>query len=72
MFVKNNGKSYQEIFEDLKNEMLEAAPIYPKIKRTQSKEPHLLVIDPADIHFGKLATAHETGAPTMLISLRLE
>ena len=31
--------------------MLEAAPVYPKFERTQSKEPHLLVVDPADIHF---------------------
>ena len=31
--------------------MLEAAPVYPKFERTQSKETHLLVVDPADIHF---------------------
>ena len=61
MFVKNHGKSYQDIFQELKQEMIEAAPVYPKLERTQSKEPHLLVVDPADIHFGKLATAYETG-----------
>ena len=58
MFVKNHGKSYQDIFQELKEEMIEAAPVYPKLERTQSKEPHLLVVDPADIHFGKLATAY--------------
>ena len=41
--------------------MLQAAPVYPKLKREQSKDSHLLVIDPADIHIGKLATAFETG-----------
>jgi len=41
--------------------MIQAAPVYPKLKREQSKDSHLLVIDPADIHIGKLATAFETG-----------
>jgi len=39
----------------------EHSPVYPQIKRTKSKDGHLLVIDPADVHIGKLATAFETG-----------
>jgi len=35
---------------------------YPKIKRTPSKDAHLLVVNPADIHIGKL--------PSVEISLR--
>lgn len=44
------------ILEDVKK----YAPKYPIIKRTQSKDWHLLVIDPADIHLGKLCDAFET------------
>jgi hypothetical protein len=49
------------IATDLLNEMKEYAPQYPTIFRTQSKEAHLLVIDPADVHIGKLATSFESG-----------
>jgi hypothetical protein len=51
----------KSIADDLFNEMKQYAPLYPTILRTQSKEPHLLVIDPADVHIGKLATAFESG-----------
>ena len=61
MFVKNHGKTYQQIFDELKDEMLQAAPEYPKIERVQPENGHLLVIDPADIHIGKLAREIETG-----------
>lgn len=61
MFVKNTGKTYQEIFDELREEMKQAAPEYPKIERIQPESGHLLVIDPADIHIGKLAKEIETG-----------
>jgi len=60
MFIKNSGKSYKQIFDELKDEMVKHAPKYPKLKRNQPKNPHLLIIDPADIHIGKLASAFET------------
>ena len=60
LFVQNKGKTYTQIFDELKQEMLQYAPKYPKLKRTQPKNPHLLIIDPADIHIGKLASAFET------------
>ena len=47
----------KEIIEELKN----YSPKYPKIKRKKSKDAHLLIVDPADIHIGKLCTAYETG-----------
>jgi len=37
------------------------APTYKSIRRSKSKEPHLLVINPADIHIGKYAQEVETG-----------
>lgn len=41
--------------------MDEHSPKYPKIKRKKVKEGHLLVIDPADVHVGKLALPSEVG-----------
>ena len=41
--------------------MKDYSPIYPELKRNKIKDAHLLVIDPADIHVGKLASSFETG-----------
>lgn len=61
VFVKNQPKSYEEIRDDLIADMQHYAPEYPKLKRKKSKDAHLLVIDPADIHIGKLCESFETG-----------
>jgi hypothetical protein len=61
IFVKNEQVTYEEIRKDLVEELKQFAPKYPKFKRTQPKEGHLLVIDPADVHIGKLCEAFETG-----------
>lgn len=61
IFVKNEQVTYEEIRKDLVAELIQFAPKYPKFKRTQPKEGHLLVIDPADVHIGKLCEAFETG-----------
>ena len=61
LHVKNNGVSLDKVREDIIKEMNKHSPSYPKIKRTKQKDPHLLVIDPADIHIGKLASSFETG-----------
>ena len=53
--AKNDFKS--QLIEDIKK----YTPKFKKIKRKQSKDAKLLVIDPADIHIGKLADAFETG-----------
>lgn len=59
--VKNKPVSYDDIRDDLIDAMSKHSPKYPKIKRKPCDEPHLLVIDPADVHIGKLATSFETG-----------
>jgi hypothetical protein len=50
--------------EDFKNDLIESiqnhSPNYPKIKRNKVKDGHCLVIDPADVHIGKLCSALET------------
>ena len=54
---QEEDKFYNELVSDLQK----FSPVFPEIKRTPSKEGHLLVIDPADIHVGKLARVFETG-----------
>lgn len=54
---KEEDEFYNKLIKDLQN----FSPVFSEIKRTPSKEGHLLVIDPADIHVGKLARAFETG-----------
>ena len=53
------GTSKIDLLEDVKKLIENYAPTYPKIKRVKGE--HLLVINPADIHIGKLAVALETG-----------
>lgn len=64
IFVKNKDglMTYDQIRDELVQEMKSYAPKYPKLKRTRVENPHLLVIDPADVHIGKLAMSAETGS----------
>lgn len=67
LFVKNPKYIQPEIkeVEDLKSKLIEDlqqySPTFKKLKRVKLKESFCLVIDPADIHIGKLCTAFETG-----------
>ena len=47
----------EELLDIIRNH----APVYPAIKRHINNESHCLVINPADVHLGKLASAFETG-----------
>ena len=51
----------QEVFEKIVQEIKEYAPVYPNIYYPEIKDGHLLIIDPADVHLGKLCSAFETG-----------
>ena len=55
------GPSFEEMLKDHIHEVENHTFNYEKIKRTGSPSPCLLVIDPADIHIGKLASSFETG-----------
>ena len=59
--VKAPAPSYDDVREAVVSEMKKHSPDYKEIKRSKQKDTHLLVIDPADIHIGKLATKYETG-----------
>lgn len=65
VFVKNKHEimEYEEIRDSLIRDLENYAPRPPKIQREPIKEydRHLLVLDPADIHIGKLAKTDETG-----------
>lgn len=54
-------KTYMDMRDDIIKEMDAHSPAYPEIKRDFKSYGHLLVIDPADIHIGKLASSFETG-----------
>ena len=64
-FVNPNFKGalekQKEFTDNLVASLKEHSPSYTKIKRIKSKEGHLLVIDPADVHIGKLCSSFETG-----------
>ena len=51
--------------EEFKNHLLkslkEHSPKYYKLKRKKITDGHLLVVDPADVHIGKLCSEFETG-----------
>ncbi|NIS09843.1 MAG: hypothetical protein GWO07_14095, partial [Candidatus Dadabacteria bacterium] len=59
--VKQNENDIEELARSVIAELDEYVVQYPHIRRKPVKEPHLLVIDPADIHIGKLASSFETG-----------
>ena len=67
LYFKNPNYQPPEVLKlenlatDLVEEVKNFAPHYPKIKRKKVKEGHLLVVDPADIHIGKLSSSFETG-----------
>jgi hypothetical protein len=61
LFAKNKIHSYEEVRDQIVKEMDSHSPVYEPIVRESVPNPHLLVIDPSDIHIGKLAVASETG-----------
>ena len=64
VFIRNQDGflSYEQVKDELVKEMERHAPKYPTIKRPKVSGGHLLVVDPADVHIGKLALAAETNA----------
>ena len=61
IFSKTKEVNYDDLMNDVTEKMRKYSPKYQKIKYTKPKDGHLLVIDPADLHIGKLAKAFETG-----------
>lgn len=61
LFIKAEEKQFSDLTQTLINDLQQYAPKFPKLKRIENKDSYLLVIDPADIHIGKLCTAFESG-----------
>jgi len=59
--MKPKKISYEEVGNRIIEDMKNYSPKYPKLKRENLDDPHLLVVDPADVHIGKLADSFETG-----------
>jgi hypothetical protein len=51
----------QDVLNGIIASMDNHSPSYEVIKRKTITDPHLLVVDPADVHIGKLCSAFETG-----------
>lgn len=67
VFVKNplytppEENTINDLRKDLIKDLQAYTPKFTKIKRDKLQDGNLLVIDPADIHIGKLASAFEVG-----------
>jgi len=61
LFVKPEEKQFKDLTETLIADLQNYAPKFIELKRVENKESYLLVIDPADIHIGKLCSAFEVG-----------
>lgn len=67
LFVKNpdyvepQQQDINELRAKLIDDLKSFSPVFPSIERETCEDGHLLVIDPADIHIGKLCSSFETG-----------
>jgi hypothetical protein len=62
IFIRNINEvvSFGEMRKDLVAELKKYSPSFKKIERKPVTDPHLLIIDPSDIHVNKKATQEET------------
>lgn len=60
-FKEQEEENYEKIRASILDEISRHVPMYPNLQRNEQKDGHLLVIDPADIHIGKLCDAFEVG-----------
>lgn len=60
-YKEQEQENYEEIRKQILSEISAYVPCYPKIERNPQTDGHLLVVDPADIHIGKLCDAFEVG-----------
>jgi hypothetical protein len=65
IFIKNSKQedtvTFDQMRQDFIEEMKAYSPKYKQLKRSKIHEPHLLVIDIADLHIGKYASHEQTG-----------
>lgn len=61
LFVKPEEKLFKDFSADLIQDLKKYSPKFPKLERIKDTNSYLLVLDPADIHIGKLCSAFESG-----------
>lgn len=61
LFEKVEEKQFQDLTKNLIKDLQEYVPNFVKLERIENKDSYLLVLDPADIHIGKLSKHFETG-----------
>ena len=61
IFSKSDGLQLEDVFDPIIKDVQQYSPKIRKIKRSKIKNPHCLILDPSDIHVGKLAVNHESG-----------
>lgn len=57
----DEGPTFEQMLKDHIEAVKEHTPNYPLLQRSSNGSGNLLVIDPADVHIGKLASSFETG-----------
>lgn len=61
LFAKPEETLLSDLRDTLIKDLQDYIPKFPKLERIENSEGYLLVIDPADIHIGKLCSAFESG-----------
>jgi len=61
LFVKPEEKQFSDLTQTLISDLQDYAPKFIELKRVENKDSYLLVLDPADIHIGKLCSSFESG-----------
>jgi len=61
LFVSEKEKTYLDLRDEIVKDLKKYSPQFTKLKRKELEDSYCLVLDPADIHIGKLCTAFETG-----------
>ncbi|CAB4148523.1 hypothetical protein UFOVP530_16 [uncultured Caudovirales phage] len=61
LFVKQDEVLLSTLRDNLIQDLQDYIPKFPKLERIVNSDSYLLVIDPADIHIGKLCSAFESG-----------
>lgn len=61
LYVNEIEKTYLDLRDEIIKDIKVYSPKFKKLKRKINPDSHLLVIDPADVHIGKLCTSFESG-----------
>ncbi len=61
IFAKPNKLTQEDLLKSIEELITSYSPKYPEINYPKRKEPHLLIINPADVHIGKYSNSKETG-----------